>query len=294
MGLFVTSLLMQFYLSTIPPKNLAEHSVPPIVPLVLLTQLGLILAPTLAFAAIFRWNWRETFSLRRPAVSLLVGAGLLGIGLMPWINLVAFAQSKVWPQDASPTSKLTHELIADGVLRWPVITVILVGSLAGICEELLFRGPLQAALLRRTKPWAAIAITAFLFAAAHLDLWGMPIRFGLGVVLGWLVWRGRSIFPAMLLHGLYDAAQLTWVAIQLRAHRSSASAAAALEAQSFTGTDAIMLIGGAVLIALAAGFLRSALAHPRLPAENVVSEERHDPAPLPREAVAGPPDRSRA
>jgi hypothetical protein len=42
MGLFVTSLLLQFYLGTLPPKNLAEHRVPPLIPLVLVTQLGLI------------------------------------------------------------------------------------------------------------------------------------------------------------------------------------------------------------------------------------------------------------
>jgi sodium transport system permease protein len=272
MGLFVVSLLLQFYLGTLPPKNLAEHRVPPLIPLVLITQLGLILAPTLAFAAIFRWNWRETFSLRRPRNALIIGAALLGIGLMPLINLLAFAQSKVWHQEPGPTSKLTNELIADAISRWPVITVVLVGSLAGVCEELLFRGPLLSALLRRTRPWAAIAITAFLFAGAHLDLFGMPIRFGFGVLLGWLVWRGRSIFPAMLLHGLYDATQLAWVAIQSRMQRG-ASAASVVEAQSFTRSDAMMLVGGAVLIAIAVGFLRAGLARPPLPAENAGSED---------------------
>jgi membrane protease YdiL (CAAX protease family) len=272
MGLFVTSLLLQFYLGTLPPKNLAEHRVPPLIPLVLVTQLGLILAPTLAFAALFRWNWRETFSLKRARISLIAGAVLIGIGLMPWVNLLAFAQSKVWPQEPSPTTKLTHELIADAVSRWPVITVILVGSLAGICEDLLFRGPLLSALLRRTRPWIAISITAFLFAGAHLDLFGMPIRFGLGMLLGWLVWRGRSIFPAMLLHGLYDATQLAWVAIQFRMQQG-ASAAAVVEAQSFTRTDAAMLVGGAVLIAAAVVFLRMALARPPLPADNAASED---------------------
>jgi sodium transport system permease protein len=292
MGLFVTSLLLQFYLSTMPPKNLAEHAVPPLIPLLLLTQLGLILAPTLAFAAVFRWNWRETFSLKRARISLIAGAVLLGIGLMPWANVIALFQSKIWHQEPSPTSKLTNELIADAISRWPVITVILVGSLAGICEELLFRGPILSALLRRTRPWVAIAITAFLFAGAHLDLFGMPIRFGLGMLLGWMVWRSRSIFPAMLLHGLYDATALAVVAYEHWSRR----AAPAMESQSFTRNDAIMLAVGAILIAAAVGLIRSGLARPPLPADNAGSEEpSHDPGRrLSGETVAGPSDRPRA
>jgi sodium transport system permease protein len=270
MGLFVVSLLLQFYLGTLPPKNLAEHRVPPLIPLILVTQLGLILAPTLAFAAIFRWNWRETFSLKRARISLIAGGVLLGIGLMPWANVIALLQSKIWHQEPSATSKLTNELIADALARWPVITVILVGSLAGICEELLFRGPLLSALLRRTRPWVAIAITAFLFAGAHLDLFGMPIRFGLGMLLGWVVWRGRSIFPAMLLHGLYDATALAVVAYEQWSRRG----APAIEPTSFTRRDVLMLAVGAILIAAAVGFIRSGLARPPLAAENAQSEDK--------------------
>jgi sodium transport system permease protein len=291
MGLFVTSLLMQFYLGTLPPKNLAEHRVPPLIPLVLITQLGLILAPTLAFAAIFRWNWRETFSFKRARISLIAGGVLLGIGLMPWANVVALLQSKIWHQEPSPTSKLTNELIADALARSPVITVILVGSLAGICEELLFRGPLLSALLRRTRPWIAISITAFLFAGAHLDLFGMPIRFGLGMLLGWLVWRGRSIFPAMLLHGLYDATALAVVAYEHWSRRG----APAIEPTSFTRSDVFMLAVGAILIAAAVGFIRSGLARPPLAADNAGSENTsHEPRRLSGETVPGPSDRSRA
>jgi membrane protease YdiL (CAAX protease family) len=189
---------------------------------------------------------------------------LLGIGLMPWANVLALLQSKVWHQEPGPTSQLTFELIKDAVSRWPVITVLLVGTLAGVCEELLFRGPLLAALLRRTRPWIAISITAFLFAGAHLDLFGMPIRFGLGMLLGWVVWRGGSIWPAMLLHGLYDATALAVVALETRAKRGAPS----IDPQSFTRTDVVMLVTGAVLIAAAVGLIRFTLARSRVSADN--------------------------
>ena len=90
----------------------------------------------------------------------------------------------------------------------PFITPLVIGALAGVFEELLFRGPIQTALSRKNSPWVAIIIGAVLFAAAHLDLHGMGLRAVMGIVLGWTVWRTGSIFPAMLIHGLYDAGTL--------------------------------------------------------------------------------------
>ena len=92
--------------------------------------------------------------------------------------------------------------------HWPILMPLLIGLMAGVCEETLFRGPIQTGLLRRMPKWTAIVITALLFAAAHLDLWGMPIRAFLGVVLGWMVFRTGSVFPAMLMHAAFDATQL--------------------------------------------------------------------------------------
>jgi len=45
-----------------------------------------------------------------------------------------------------------------------------------VCEEFLFRGPIMTGMRRRLPMWPAIIVTALLFAAAHLDLYGLPIR----------------------------------------------------------------------------------------------------------------------
>jgi sodium transport system permease protein len=57
-ALVVCALLLQFYLTSRPPDDPASQRVPPLIPLVLLTQLTFMLAPALAFAALFRWKWR--------------------------------------------------------------------------------------------------------------------------------------------------------------------------------------------------------------------------------------------
>ena len=116
----------------------------------------------------------------------------------------------------------------------------------------------------------AIAITAFLFAGAHLDLFGMPIRFGLGMLLGWVVWRGKSILPAMLLHGLYDATALSVVAYEHWSRRGSPM----VESQGFSRSDTMMLVAGGVLIVVASALVRSGLARPRVAAENAGREDK--------------------
>jgi hypothetical protein len=77
-------------------------------------------------------------------------------------------------------------------------------DLAGFCEEFLYRGPIQTALLRKLRPFPALLIGAALFSAAHLDAHGFPLRLLLGLALGYVTLRTRSIFPSMLCHGLYD------------------------------------------------------------------------------------------
>jgi hypothetical protein len=61
----------------------------------------------------------------------------------------------------------------------------------------------------------ALGTGGLLFAAAHMDMSGLPLRTILGILLGWIVWRGGSIFPAMLLHAAYDGVSVAWAAHQL-------------------------------------------------------------------------------
>ncbi len=98
----------------------------------------------------------------------------------------------------------------------PVLTAVLVGLLAGVCEELLFRGPLQTALARRLPEGLAVGIAAFLFAAAHMDAHGLLYRTLLGLILGWIVLRGGSIFPAMLMHAVADTTSFAYHAWMVR------------------------------------------------------------------------------
>ncbi len=79
---------------------------------------------------------------------------------------------------------------------------------APFVEELLFRG-LGFGLLRQfTGPWPAILITGVTFGLAHGLVAGLPVLAIFGFTLGWLRWQTGSVYPGMIVHGLFNAMAL--------------------------------------------------------------------------------------
>ena len=194
-----------------------------------------------------RYRWRETFSLNLPRAKDWLGATLMGVGLIPVALFLQSLQNYFWP---SAGNDLYDKLFNDLLHQYPVIAPIIVGLSAGICEELLYRGPIQTAFLRRFPPWFSISATAALFSLAHFEAHGAPLRLLLGALLGWMVYRQRSIYPAMLTHALFDGVQLAWQSYDLH-HNPATTLPATTPAASglpMTTSDIGLLIGGAGLV----------------------------------------------
>jgi membrane protease YdiL (CAAX protease family) len=105
-----------------------------------------------------------------------------------------------------------HELavkpfLAASVLDWFVIITGVV-LIAPAIEELLFRGMLQGAFEVRLEWWQAVLQTALIFALLHLLDFMMIQYFLLGVLLGFVCWRSRSVLPAILVHMVYNAVEV--------------------------------------------------------------------------------------
>ena len=82
--------------------------------------------------------------------------------------------------------------------RWGYIVI---GLLAPLAEELVFRGAILRALLRwKQNPWVGIVISAFLFALIHMNPAQMPHAFLIGLLLGWMYYRTDSIIPGVVYH----------------------------------------------------------------------------------------------
>jgi len=91
-------------------------------------------------------------------------------------------------------------------------SILLVGLLAAIGEELFFRGILQKLLIQACKsPWVGIVFTAAIFSAFHGQFMGFIPRMILGIILGALYWYSGGIIPAMAGHFIYNSGQLILV-----------------------------------------------------------------------------------
>jgi membrane protease YdiL (CAAX protease family) len=97
--------------------------------------------------------------------------------------------------------------IAGGVTRTTANLLgllLLVAVLAPLVEEAFFRGLLYQLLRKRLPVWAAAAISAALFAAAHAIPIIFPWLFVTGLALALIFEYCDSLFASMLLHGLIN------------------------------------------------------------------------------------------
>jgi membrane protease YdiL (CAAX protease family) len=88
----------------------------------------------------------------------------------------------------------------------------LVALLAGVGEELLFRGVIQSLLVGWTTPLIGLLITSVLFGAAHaLSKLYFALATLIGVYFGWLVLRYDDLVAPMVAHSVYDFVALVYL-----------------------------------------------------------------------------------
>ncbi len=87
-----------------------------------------------------------------------------------------------------------------------LVNLLMIGVIAAVGEELIFRGLLQRLLWGMVKNiHLAVVITAILFSAFHFQFFSFLPRFVLGLVLGYLMHYGRSIWYPIVAHFVNNA-----------------------------------------------------------------------------------------
>ncbi|EIJ41120.1 CAAX amino terminal protease family [Beggiatoa alba B18LD] len=87
------------------------------------------------------------------------------------------------------------------------MTIVLI---APVCEEMLFRGIFLRSFLYEYKPIEAIFLSSILFAFTHFSIYQLIPLFLLGMFWGWLYYRTRSLWTAILGHVLYNGFALMY------------------------------------------------------------------------------------
>lgn len=176
--------------------------------------LGLFIIPSIIAAILFANNPLRYLELNNtPDFKIIIATVILMISALPIINFLAEWNNGLhlpeelrtienWMRKAEDNAaKVTEVFLRMDSPIELVLNLFMIGLLAAIGEELLFRGLIQKLLgeLTRSKI-AAIWIAGFLFSALHMQFFGFIPRMLLGVLFGYLlVWSG-SLWVPILAH----------------------------------------------------------------------------------------------
>jgi len=82
-----------------------------------------------------------------------------------------------------------------------IVSILIVGIMAGLSEELFFRGALQRTLgATRLNRHAAVWITAIIFSAVHFQFFGFVPRLLLGAFFGYILLWGNNLWYCIIAH----------------------------------------------------------------------------------------------
>jgi membrane protease YdiL (CAAX protease family) len=137
---------------------------------------------------------------------------LLGVtATVPLVPLVLWLSRSSWP----PFRRLRLEVEQTLVPLFSKCTTIdfaLIAILAGLGEEILFRGLIQTGMAGPLGVWTALAITSVLFGLLHFVTHTYAIIAAIfGAYLGWLYVATGDLFVAVVTHSVYDFVALKYL-----------------------------------------------------------------------------------
>jgi len=107
------------------------------------------------------------------------------------IEITSWVPAPEWLMD------LFKNMMQDNI--WGFVTVAVA---APILEELLMRGIVLDGLLKNYNPWKAIVWSAVFFGIMHFNPWQFVVAFLIGIVMGYLYWKTKSLLLCMIIHAV--------------------------------------------------------------------------------------------
>jgi membrane protease YdiL (CAAX protease family) len=171
-----------------------------------------VVAVTLAW--LFRVSLREQFpALGAPLVAAVARGLLATLAMLLIFWLLVNSNLPQLRRLREQVQWLVNEM-------FPAATAAefaMIATLAGVGEELLFRGVLQTKLAEWTTPTLGLLLASLLFGLAHaLSKLYFAFAVAVGAFLGWLALEYNDLVGPMVAHGLYDFLALLYLARSAR------------------------------------------------------------------------------
>lgn len=135
--------------------------------------------------------------------SFLIDGMLLGFGMYGAFQGAILLLTKIIPESWFNLQNSQSSSLLGGSMAFAIIYTVLI---APVCEETIFRGLVLTIFDGKLPKWLGILISSLVFALIHLP---SPIAFiytlTLGVVLGFVRYRTKSLVPCVLAHIIFNA-----------------------------------------------------------------------------------------
>jgi membrane protease YdiL (CAAX protease family) len=173
---------------------------------------GGIAVAALAVAWLFGVSLRDMFpELGAPLIGA-IARGLLAT--LPMLAIFWLLVNSNWPMMRQLREQVQW-LIDEMFPSRSIAQFAMVAILAGVGEELLFRGALQSILGSWTSPVIGLTITSLLFGLAHaLSKLYFLFAVAVGAFLGWMTLKYNDLVAPMVAHGVYDFLALAYLSRQ--------------------------------------------------------------------------------
>ncbi|MEY2580456.1 MAG: protease family protein [Ilumatobacteraceae bacterium] len=158
-------------------------------------------------------SFADEFGLRFKPVDL-IGVPVGVLTQLVVVRLVYWPLERGWPQtfSRSRVERNARDLYDQAHAGWLIGLIVIVVIGAPIVEELMYRGLLQGALVRRLNDAVAVVVVAAFFAAIHFRWVEFPGLFLFGLILGVCALRTGRLGMGILAHMAFNATGLLLVA----------------------------------------------------------------------------------
>lgn len=184
--------------------------------------IGTLGAPVLLMAVLLTSSVRQTLKLYWPKWQYLALGIILPISLQP-ITIELLSHLKwFFPTPHSALGEFM-KAFTDTNLPWWMSFVALAVTPA-ICEELAFRGFILSGLQsgRQRSFWSPVLISAVCFGVVHMIAHQVFNAILLGIVIGLLAVRSRSLIPGVIFHLIFNGIQVLQTRVPLEWFQSPA------------------------------------------------------------------------
>lgn len=184
----VPALIMAVSASKLPATLLAIDRRPQILPILIIIFTLVVAVPAMNY--IIEWNNNITLPESMHKLEL------------------AIRQMEDAAQDA------TNLILGGDTFGSLIISIMIVGIMAGLSEELFFRGALQRTISStRLNKNIAVIIAALVFSFMHFQFYGFIPRFLLGLFFGYILLWSDCLWYAVIAHATNNimAVTVTWL-----------------------------------------------------------------------------------